>query len=327
MMQKDRRFISLVLVLVVIWIFAGTAPAASKKPSTVAELALYGGTDRQQILEEGARKEGKLVFYTSGVLKQAVRPIVDAFEARYPFVKVEVWRTLADQVGSRVLEEYKSGRHLCDVIEGASQINQIVFQNLGVIQPFSSPNFVYLDEDGVVKAPGGGAFAVAFRESGVGIGYNTKLIAKEQLPKTYKELVDPKWKGQRVTIGSGNTVVSWVGAMADSHGNDLVERLAGQNFTIQTVSAAALLDLIINGEFIFSPTIYDSHVFNSQQKGAPVGWAPLEPVPVFMGQMMLPKYSLHPHAALLFIDFELSKGGAEIHRAIGYNHFSIHVNS
>jgi len=66
--------------------------SASAKPQTVAELAMYKGADRQQILEAGAKKEGKLTFYTSGILKQAVRPVVHAFEKKYPFIKVRIFR-------------------------------------------------------------------------------------------------------------------------------------------------------------------------------------------------------------------------------------------
>ncbi|MFC1816660.1 hypothetical protein ACFL0M_12170, partial [Thermodesulfobacteriota bacterium] len=70
---------------------------------------------------------------------------------------------------------------------------------------------------------------------------------------------------------------------------------------------------------VFSPTIFDSHVGKSIKMGAPVNWIPLEPVPSYLGQIMLPKNSPHPHAALLYIDFDLSKKAGEIYKAEGYN--------
>ena len=85
------------------------------------------------------------------------------------------------------------------------------------------------------------------------------------------------------------------------------------------LSARALLDMVTNGEYVFSPTIMDSHIARSKQAGAPVDWVPLEPVPSYLGQIMLPKSSPNPHAALLFVDFDLSREAGEMYKATGYN--------
>jgi len=272
----------LVCALVIVLVFTGTVMGAEKKPTTVAELALYQGADRQQILEEGAKKEGKLVFYTSGILKQAVRPVVDAFERKYPFIKVEIWRATGKQLVARVSEEYKGRKYLFDVLE-STQV---------VVLPLS----------------------------GIGLGYNTKLVNKEELPKTYKDLLDPKWKGKMAIPGS-DTGVNWMGAMHHAHGEEFVKQVAKQNCDVHMVSGRALLDMVINGEYALSPSLFDSHVFKSKKQGAPCDWIPLEPVHVNVGQISLSKNAAHPHAALLFIDFELTKEGAEIHKAAGYSPF------
>ncbi len=121
-------------------LFAGLSLAATKKPTTPAELALYKGSDRQQILEEGAKKEGSLVFYTSGILTQAVRPVVDAFMKKYPFIKVEIWRAGSESLVPRVFEESKAGKLGFDVIEN-TQTGYLLMQEMGgILQPFSSPN-------------------------------------------------------------------------------------------------------------------------------------------------------------------------------------------
>jgi len=314
MRERNGYLVWLILGLVLVW--SELSVAAQKKPTTVAELALYTGADRQQILEEGAKKERKLTFYTSGILTQAVRPIVDAFQKKYPFIKVEIWRAEANAVVAKTIEEYKAGQYLSDVIEGA-QVIQSVLQTAGVTQPYYSPNLAYIEEGALKRAPGQGVFAAAFRESGLGLGYNTNLITKSQLPKTYKDLLDPKWKG-KVAIAGSATGEYWVGTLLVTYGEDFVRQIAEQAFDVQMVSAAALLDMITNGEYFFSPTIFDSHVLGSKQKGAPVDWVPLEPVHLNLGQIILPRNSPHPHAALLFIDFELSKESAEIHKKAGY---------
>ena len=297
------------------FIFAGPALPAQKRPATVAELALYNGADRQQILEEGARKEGKLTFYTTHILNKLY---VDAFQKKYPFIKVESWRASTNALLPRILEEHKSARHTVDVIE-ASQLVMLVTQKMGMLQPFYAPNLAFIEEDAITRAPGEGIFRATMRESGIGLACNTKLIAREELPKTYQDLLDPKWRGKgKVAIGFDTSGRSWMEAMLFAHGEEFVRRMANQNFDLHAVTSRGILDMMINGEYRLSPTIYDSHVSASKKKGAPVDWFPLEPVPVTLSQAALYRYTSRPHSALLFLDFEFSKESAEIMKATGY---------
>jgi len=313
--QNRRGHLSFSVFVLLCTLLTGTAFAAAKKPMTAAELALYDGADRQQILEEGARKEGKLTFYTTHILNKLY---VDAFQKKYPFIQVESWRASTNALLPRILEEYKSGRHIVDVIE-ASQLTMQVTQKMGILQPFYSPNVAYMEEEAIERAPGKGFLRVTLRESGIGLAYNTKLIAKEELPKAYPDLLDPKWKGKgKVAIAFDTGGRSWMEAMLATHGEDFVKRIASQNFDLHVVTSRGILDMIINGEYRLSPTIYDSHVWESKKKKAPVDWWPLEPVPVTLSQAALYKYVSHPYAALLFIDFEFSKESAEIMKTTGY---------
>ncbi len=308
-----------VCLFAVMIILPGQALSAAKKPSTMAELAFYKGSDRQQILEEGAKKEGALTFYTSGILKQAVNPVVEAFQKKYPFIKVDIWRASSMELVSRSTEEFKAGRQLFDAMEG-TQTNMIVLQGVGIVQPFLSPNLAQIEDEAKTNATGGGVLAVAFRSSGIGFGYNTKMLNKDQTPKTYQDLLDPKWKGMLAIAGS-DTGVNWMSAIYRNLGVDILKKIANQGFPVHMVSGQAMLDMIINGEYAGSPTIFDSHVVGSKKRGAPVSWVPLEPVRVNIGQIALPKSPPHPCAALLFADFELSKESGEIHRKVGYDSF------
>ncbi len=317
-----RTGLYICVFLIIGAIFPGAGLAAAKRPSTLAELAFYKGADRQQILEEGAKQEGKLTFYTSGTESQR---IVDAFERKYPFIKVERWRSsIAEQI-SKTVEEFKSGKHHFDAME-STQTSMTVLQTLGIAQPFYSPNFLHLEEEALTKAPGGGAFAAAFRLLGIGFAYNTKLLKKELVPKTYQDLLDPKWKGKLAIVGT-DSGVSWAACIYRAYGEDLLKKIANQDFPVHMISALALLDQIVNGEYVGSPTITDAQVFTKKKKGAPVAWVPLEPVRVNTGQIALAKHAPHPHAALLFADFELSAESAEIHRGVGYGSFRKDVSA
>src|SRR3989304_6473751 len=89
-----------VFALLLMAVFLAPAWAAQKRPTTVAELALYKGPDRQQILEEGAKKEGKITLYTTAVEVGGIRPLVDAFNKKYPYIKVGVWRGGGGRLGA-----------------------------------------------------------------------------------------------------------------------------------------------------------------------------------------------------------------------------------
>lgn len=304
----------LAFVLVVVWGFTGgMAVSAPKKPTTVAELALYKGADRQQILEEGAKKEGKLVFYTDWTMH---RIISDAFQKKYPYIKVEVWRAESNAVIPRVLEEYKAGRHIVSVL-GLAHLFAIVIEEAGILQSFYSPTLAYIEEGTITKAPGGEVFTAGHYETCVGVGYNTKLITKGQIPKTVQDLLDPKWKGKTAIAGS-STGVSWAGCLLENYGEEFVKRVAEQKFDVHMVSGKAIIDMVINGEYAFSPTVFNTHAIQSKNTGAPVDWIPLEPVSAHIGQIMLPQNASNPHAALLYIDFDLSKEAGEIYKANGY---------
>ena len=304
----------LFVVLGVIFVVTGSALAAAKKPTTVAELALYRGTDRQQILEEGAKKEGNLVFYTTGT---QAKYIIAGFTKKYPYIKVEEWRAGGRDFVPRILEEYQAGRHSVSVL-GTSDTSQIMLEEAGLLQPFYSPELASIEEDAIRKAPSGGVFSGGHFSSGRGLGWNTKMLTKAEVPKTYQDLLNPKWKGKMAIISEG-TGVLWMGVILKIYGDEFVKKLAQQDFTVHMVSGRALNDMIVAGEYALSPTITDSHVEKSKQSGAPVDWLPLEPVACNIGQIALPKYSAQPHAAMLYIDYDLSQKAGEIYKAEGYN--------
>ena len=302
-----------VLFFACLFVFTGAALPASKRPATVAELALYRGADRRQILEEGAKKEGRLTLYTTGT---QAKSIVKAFEKKYPYIKAEVWRVSTRELIAKIIEEYRARKTLSDAI-GNIDLSAVVLKEAGLLQPFYSPEVAQIEEGAFDNAPGGGVFSAGHFQSGRGIGYNTKLIKRDELPKTYQDLLNPKWKGKLPIASEGGVV--WMGCLLATYGEEFVRKMSEQDFIVQMVSARALNDMIVAGEYLFSPTISDSHVAASKKGGAPVDWIPLEPVACNLGQISIHKDSPHPHAAMLFIDFDLSKEAGAIYRAQGYN--------
>jgi len=295
---------------VVAYVLAGLPAPSSAAPATVGEIANYAGNDRQKILEDGAKGESALTIYTTGT---QIAPLVDRFKQKYPFVKVQMLRASSIDVATKVTQEYSAGVFLVDAFELNSD-GLILPRDQGVLQPFTSPqaqNF----EAAAVEA---GRHWISVRESYTGIGFNSAKIPAAQAPKTYQDLLDPRCKGKMAISATTGTAGNWVGAMVVTYGADFVRMLGKQEIRVYPVAGRALANLMISGEVTLSPTIYQSHVAASKALGAPLGWNAPGPVPVTDTAVALAAKAPHPHAAMLFIDFLLSREAQLLYRDLGY---------
>lgn len=315
-MKMGTSVIKRVLIISLLALLVVCGYLADARSATIETLAAYRGRDRQQMLEAGARKEGRLMLYTSGIITQAIRPLVAAFEKRYPYVKVEIFRAASGPLTKRTLEEYQAGQFLVDAFE-TTPTALVPLKTTKALQPFYSPHLIDYSDDAKVKADADTVYYVGVRESYIGVGYNTKLIPSREAPKTNDDLLDPKWKGKMSVAGS-DTGVRWLGNLLELRGMEFVKKLSAQGIRVQNVSGRALADMVISGEVPLSPTIFDSHVDASKQKGAPIEWVPLEPTVTNLGSVALAGKTPHPHAALMFLDFLLSEDGQRIYMGRGY---------
>src|SRR5258705_7345427 len=284
---------------------------ANGQPANVEAVANYAGADRQKILEDGARREGGLLLYTTGT---QIKPLLDRFEQKYPYLKVELARASSADTARKVIEEYRAGFEKVDAFELASH-GLVVPRDENILLPFRSPEFEAFVPDAIEP----NHHWVVVRESYTGIGFNNKLLPADKAPKTYQALLDPQWKGRMAISGLTTTAVNWVGSMVIAHGADFVRRLGQQNIRIYNLTGRALANLMSAGEVTLSPTIYNSHVAASADKGAPLGWLAPGPVPVTDTGVAIARKAPHPHAAMLFADFLMSKEGQLLYRELGYD--------
>jgi iron(III) transport system substrate-binding protein len=294
--------------LIVFCILLLSAPIGwtAARPTSVAEIALYQGPDREQVLIEGAKRESQVVFYNSLTTMDAV---AQEFQKRYPFIKVSLWRSDSTNLIKRVSEEYASGHFLADVIETSGAAVAILHKK-GIFQEYYSPETAAYGDD--VKEKGKrGVFFLADRENYTSLGFNTKLVPLADAPKSYKDLLDPKWKG-KITVAGGSIGPKWVGNVLNALGREYLEKLSRHEVKVQNIVPAALANLVISGEVPLSPTIQDSNIFTAKKTGAPVEWRPLEPVMANLGSSGMTTKSPHPHAALLFLDYLHSKEGQAV---------------
>jgi iron(III) transport system substrate-binding protein len=291
---------------------AGAKPAAgAAKPQTVAELAQYRGADRKQILEEKSKQEdGRLVIYSSG---QIMRPLLDVFQQRYPHIKAETIVVDSAVASRRMVEEYRAGRYDFDALE-LSIGGLLIPAEEGILQSYYSPELMHYPDD-VKNAQG---FWTIIRSSFVGLGYNTNKVTDAEAPKSFKDIADPKWRGRMGLSNSSSTGGNWIGTMLETQDEAFVRSLKNQNMKVIEGSGRVVADLIIAGEVDLSPTIFNSHVFASREKGAPITWVPMEHNFATEVTFAMASRSQRPASSLLLGDFLLSKEGQEMYKALGY---------
>jgi iron(III) transport system substrate-binding protein len=298
---------TLIVAILVCLSLAASAWSQSARPQTAADLAKYLGADRERLLYEEAKKEGKLVWYTS---LTPYKEIAKTFESRYPGVTVEPYRAPATTLATRALSEAQARRYIADTIE-TTQGALMLLRDNKLLLPYVSPHLGDYPEGSKEKAPGGLVFTVVDRESYPGIGYNKNAIRESDVAKNFDDLLRPALKGKIGISGEeiGNRVI---GAMLKVKGEGFVQKLAAQDIKVYGLPALGLNELIVSGEVPLTFTAVDSNIRLAAARGAPVAWLAPDLVPVNSGSAAVFAHTQHPHLALLFIDFLIGPEGQKL---------------
>lgn len=310
-MMLHRRVVS--VCALVLAASALTACSGVNAAESTMDIALASGPDRQSMLEEGAKEEGKLMWYTTTIPDQLAHPLAEAFEAKYPFADVEIYRANSTDVASKVIQEYQAGSHFVDVVDGTGTATML--ESMDALQPFASPELDAYPAS--AKDPDG--FSAPQLMYFMAAAYNTNMVSAADVPTTYEDLLDPKWKGKMFwrtspTSGGplflGNLMEAWGEERATAYFDDL----AAQQMQNVDASGRAVLDRVITGQAPIGVQLFNDQVEDAAAKGAPVDWVPLNPVTAQYSRVALAKNPPHPHTAMLFLDFILSKEGQEVIR-------------
>jgi len=288
--------------------------AQSSKPSTLAELAVYNGPDREQLLVSGAKKEGKIVWYTA-LAGGSYKDLARAFETKYG-IQVEAYRGASRDLIAKVLAESQAKRYLMDVAESSPPLLMLM-RAMKRLTPFSVPHLAKFSADAKEDAGKGTVHWATDRESYMGFAYNKDKLPAGAVPKNYDGLLNPALKG-RMAFVTTDTGSRTVGAMLRTKGEEFLKKLRAQDITMHSVSGQALNDMIISGEVEASPTIFRNHALVAAERKAPVAWVPMDIVPASAGSAGLSSQAPHPHAAVLFVDFLFSPDGQKILESYEY---------
>ncbi len=280
--------------------------------SAFSTRVLAGGPPPEPVtpaLVDAAKKEGQVVYYTSTDLPVAEK-VAKAFEGKYPGISVRVERTGAERVFQRIGQEYSSNIHAVDVVNSSDAAHFIVWKRDGILLP-------YVPED-VARFPVehrdvDGQYA-SFRIWLSIIAYNTNLVKPEEAPKSFADLLDPKWKGKIVKAhpGYSGTIMTATYQMQRDLGWSYFEQLAKQNI-MQVQSSADPPKKLDLGERAVMADGNEYNIFELKEKGRPV-----EPVyategsPLIVGPNGIFKSSPNPNAAKLFQSFCLSREAQQL---------------
>jgi iron(III) transport system substrate-binding protein len=292
-------------------ILAATTSAWAQgiKPTTLSDLAKYKGPDRERILYEGAKKEGKLLWYTSLVPNKLIAKV---FQAKYPGVAVDVYRAAGNTLATRLLEERRAKRYLADAIESTPP-QVMLLRDAQALHPFTSPYLANYPDISKETASGDQVYWATDRESLIGVGYNTNAMRNKFIPKKFDDLLNPALKGLMSTANN-ETGARAIGAILKAKGEGFVRKLKEQELRPHGTTAAGLADLIISGEAPLSFTMVQTNLTQpAAARGAPVAWIPMEVVAVNAGSTAVLANAPNPHAALLFVDFLLSPDGQKMY--------------
>ena len=295
---------------------AGLLPAQAQAQAQTAppdpHAAIYGarGADRNARLLERARQEGSVTLYTSLAPTEAA-PLVEAFEKKTG-VKVNMWRALSDSVVKRAVSETQARRHAVDVIEtNGPEMESLAREH--VLTTFYSP---YLADLPAHIIPKHGRW-VPDRLNFFVVAYNTNKLKASDLPKTYEGFLDPKWKGR---IALEATDAEWMAGVVktwgEARGMDFMRKLGATKPDMRK-GHVLLAQLISAGEIDVGLTAYHANAQSFKRRGAPVDWAPVEPVIARPQGIGVARNAPNPHAALLFVDFMLGPEGQEMLSAMG----------
>lgn len=289
---------------------ASEALAVDPTPE-VAAVAAYTGPDRTQRLIEGTKKEGELLVYSSITPGDQIK-LADDFRKRYG-VTLRFWRGSQSNILTRVQGEARGGKYLFDALETNSPQLEAIARD-GLLANIHSP---YVNEELIPETmPAHGEWAPD-RLNLMVYAYNTNLVKKADLPKTWDDLLDPKWAGR---IGMESTNSEWFQAMVQSMGEEkglaLFKRLGENGVAVRTGHTHSA-GLVIAGEIPLFLGVFSHDIDRMKPRAAPIDWFVLPPAVILPSAVAVSRRAAHPHAAALFFDYMLTDGQrfyTDVHR-------------
>jgi iron(III) transport system substrate-binding protein len=281
-------------------------PALAQSPAAdpLAAVMKLQGEARIKALAEGAKREGELMVYHS-TQTEDLKPVFDAFTRKYGVV-VRDWRSSSENIVQRVVRESRAGKFEVDFIENNSPEMEALRREK-MLRPMDSAHFADMRPG---TLPAHREFATSTMDVFVA-AYNTEKVKASELPKTYQDLLDPKWKGR---LGIEAEDHAWMGTLLQEVGPEKGEKLfrdiVGGNGISVRKGHTLLANLVASGEVPLGLTVYHYKPAQMKAKGGNIDWFVIPPAIAQLHAVAVHVKAPHPHAAALLFDFFLGEGQA-----------------
>lgn len=268
-------------------------------------------------LIDAAKREGKVIWYTGLIVPQVVRPLCEAFQAKYG-VQAAWARHDENLLAITFDNEVRANRIQVDVMGSvAGIIDEVPTNELALFTPPDLAGYPasYSTLDGLWRATN-----VIIHTAGI----NTNLVKPNETPRTYNDLLNPKWRGRiawTASLGMSGPpgfIGTVLAAMGDQAGMEYLRKLSGQKLVNIGATPRAVLDQVIAGEYPLALQIVNYHAEISAAQGAPVAWLRIEPAAENLNYIGIVKHAPHPNAARLFMAYVLSDEGQTVFGKAGY---------
>jgi iron(III) transport system substrate-binding protein len=280
-------------------------PASAQDAGKAArDLATYSGADRTEKLLELAKKEGELSVYH---VYPALPAVLAAFTKKTG-IKTKAWRSGSEAVLQRVTAEARGGRHEVDIVQNNAPEAEATWREK-LLAEVASPYFKDLMPGAVPPHHGWVGFTLDIWT----LAYNTNAVKKEDLPKSYADLADPRWKG-KLAIEANNH--AWfgtlVGELGEAQGIKLFEQIVATNGMGARKGHSVLANLVASGDVPIGLTVYSWIPEQLKKKGAPIENHVLQPLLAQPSTVAIMKRAPNPASALLLYEFMISPEGQKI---------------
>ncbi len=269
-------------------------------------------SDFDPALVAAAQKEGQLVWYSTLIVNQIVRPMAEAFQKKFPGINMQYARATNSDTALKIINEARARRVQADVFDGSNSIFPLLDAKLvGQYKPKSAENY-----PSNLKDPNG--YWTAMNLYFMTASYNTNLVKSADVPKTYEDLLDPKWKGRIAWTndptpqGPPGFIHNILTTMGQEKGMAYLKKFAAQQPVFIPASQRVVIDKVIAGEYPLAVMTFNHHAAISSGQGAPVQWIKMEPLLQTTSLVGLLKDAPHPNAARLFIEYVLSDEGQKV---------------
>ena len=302
-----KRAAALLLLLNIYWF---TLPhtgfgAAQRSPEEIwKSLENLQLAEREKKLIERAKTEGEMLWYTNSGLDNANR-YIQAFKKIYPFINAQVWRAKTRQVTQRVIAEANAGRNLVDVIKPSTDLLPALLEKNLIGRYETSLRTIYPAH---AKSTYFTNMNYAFRV----FAFNPRKVARKDVPKSWEELLQPRWKGEILFDESSlEEVMALIAVWGRERTVNYFTRLSQQQLLIR-VGRDTTTQMMMAGEAPLAVTTYAYNNENLRATNAPVDWVAEDLIPALIYPLTMARNAPHPYSAALFYDFLISEQGQQL---------------